>query len=359
MKPSGDVTRLVLLVLFIAMLLVGSLWTLLPFLGGLIWAATVVIATWPLLLKLRARTGRPWLAVLIMTSLTLLAVILPFAFAVSTLLDVAHRGPELLGDYFTRGLGPPPDWLNRIPAVGNQLVAKWQEIAAGGRDALIEASRPYLGAAAQWAVSVTGGIGMVALNILLTVALVAILYAQGEIAARGALAFGYRLGGERGMDVIRLAAQAVRSVALGVVVTALVQSVLAGLALWLCGIPASGVLAALVFMLGIAQLGPLPVMLPAIAWLYWTDQAVWGTVLLVLAIPIGALDNVLRPILIRRGVQLPMLLIIAGVIGGLIGFGVMGLFVGPVLLAATYTLTKSWVAEGMVSVTSDEQGTAP
>jgi len=346
MKPSGDVTRLVLLVLFIAMLLVGSLWTLLPFLGGLIWAATVVIATWPLLLKLRARTGRPWLAVLIMTSLTLLAVILPFAFAVSTLLDVAHRGPELLGDYFTRGLGPPPDWLNRIPAVGNQLVAKWQEIAAGGRDALIEASRPYLGAAAQWAVSVTGGIGMVALNILLTVALVAILYAQGEIAARGALAFGYRLGGERGMDVMRLAAQAVRSVALGVVVTALVQSVLAGLALWICGIPAPGVLAALVFVLGIAQLGPLPVMLPAIAWLYWTDQAVWGTVLLVLAIPIGALDNVLRPILIRRGVQLPMLLIIAGVIGGLIAFGVMGLFVGPVLLAATYTLTKSWVAEG-------------
>jgi len=346
MKPSGDVTRLVLLVLFIAMLLVGSLWTLLPFLGGLIWAATVVIATWPLLLKLRARTGRPWLAVLIMTSLTLLAVILPFAFAVSTLLDVAHRGPELLGDYFTRGLGPPPDWLNRIPAVGNQLVAKWQEIAAGGRDALIEASRPYLGAAAQWAVSVTGGIGMVALNILLTVALVAILYAQGDIAARGALAFGYRLGGERGMDVMRLAAQAVRSAALGVVVTALVQSVLAGLALWICGIPAPGVLAALVFVLGIAQLGPLPVMLPAIAWLYWTDQAVWGTVLLVLAIPIGALDNVLRPILIRRGVQLPMLLIIAGVIGGLIAFGVMGLFVGPVLLAATYTLTKSWVAEG-------------
>jgi predicted PurR-regulated permease PerM len=346
MKPSGDVTRLVLLVLFIAMLLVGSLWTLLPFLGGLIWAATVVIATWPLLLKLRARTGRPWLAVLIMTSLTLLAVILPFAFAVSTLLDVAHRGPELLGDYFTRGLGPPPDWLNRIPAVGNQLVAKWQEIAAGGRAALIEASRPYLGAAAQWAVSVTGGIGMVALNILLTVALVAILYAQGEIAARGALAFGYRLGGERGMDVMRLAAQAVRSVALGVVVTALVQSVLAGLALWICGIPAPGVLAALVFVLGIAQLGPLPVMLPAIAWLYWTDQAVWGTVLLVLAIPIGALDNVLRPILIRRGVQLPMLLIIAGVIGGLIAFGVMGLFVGPVLLAATYTLARSWVAEG-------------
>jgi predicted PurR-regulated permease PerM len=225
-------------------------------------------------------------------------------------------------------------------------VARWQEIAAGGRDALIEAARPYVGAATHWLVSVTGGIGIVAVNILLTVALVAILYAQGETAARGALAFGYRLGGERGMEVMRLAAQAVRSVALGVVVTALVQSVLAGLALWICGIPAPAVLAALVFVLGIAQLGPLPVMLPAIAWLYWTDEAVWGTVLLVLAIPIGALDNVLRPILIRRGVQLPMLLIIAGVIGGLIAFGVMGLFVGPVILAASYTLVKSWVAEG-------------
>ncbi len=97
MKPSGDVTRLVFLVLFIFMLLAGSFWTLLPFLGGLIWAATVVIATWPLLLRLRARTGkRPWIAVAIMTGVILLAVILPFGFAVSTLLDVAHRGPEVL-----------------------------------------------------------------------------------------------------------------------------------------------------------------------------------------------------------------------------------------------------------------------
>jgi predicted PurR-regulated permease PerM len=348
MKPSGDITRTVLMVIFIAMLLAGSFWTLLPFLGGVIWAATVVIATWPLLLRMRDKTPkRPWVAVAIMTSLTLLAVILPFGLAVSTLLDVAHRGPEVLGDIFTRGIGPAPEWLGNVPVAGKHLVAKWNEIAAGGRDGLIAAAQPYMGAAAQWAISVTGGIGIVAVNILLTIVLVAIFYSQGEIAARGALAFGQRLGGERGMEVMRLAAQAVRSVALGVVVTALVQAVLAGLALWICGIPKPAVFAALVFMLGIAQLGPLPIMVPAIGWLFWTDQPGWGTVLIVLAIPIGALDNVLRPILIRRGVQLPMLLIIAGVIGGLIGFGVMGLFVGPVLLAATYTLAKSWVSEGL------------
>lgn len=351
MKPAGDITRVVLMVLFIGMLLAGSLWTLLPFLGGLIWAATVVIATWPLLLKLRSRTGkRPWLATLVMTAVVMLAVILPFALAVSTLFDVLHRAPEVLGEFFKNGLGPAPEWLGKIPAVGNKLVEEWQRIAAGGHDGLVAAASPYTAGAAQWAISVTGGLGMVMVNILLTVVLIAILYSQGEIAARGALAFGFRLGGERGVEVMKLAAQAVRSVALGVVVTALVQSVLAGLALWLCGIPSPAVFAALVFMLGIAQLGPIPVMLPAIAWLYWTDQVVWGTVLVVLAIPIGALDNVLRPILIRRGVQLPMLLIIAGVIGGLIGFGVMGLFVGPVLLAATYTLTKSWVSEGIPPV---------
>jgi len=346
-RPAGDITRIVLMVLFIAILLAGSFWTLLPFLGGLIWAATVVIATWPLLLRLREKTGRPWIAVTLMTTLTLLAVVLPFALAVSTLLDVAQRGPELLGDIVRKGLGPPPAWLGKIPAVGQELVGKWEHIAAGGRDGLIEAARPYAGAAAQWVVSITGGIGVVALNILLTIIMVSILYSQGETAARGALAFGQRLGGERGVEVMKLAAQAVRSVALGVVVTALVQSVLAGLALWICGVPGAGILAALVFILGIAQLGPIPILVPAIGWLFWTDHTVTAWVLIGLAIPIGMLDNVLRPILIRRGVQLPMLLIIAGVIGGLIGFGVMGLFVGPVLLAATYTLTKSWVSEGL------------
>jgi predicted PurR-regulated permease PerM len=347
MNPASDITRVVLMVLVIAMLLAGSFLTLLPFLGGLIWAATVVIATWPLLLRVRAKTGkRQWLATAFMTGVILLVLIVPFAMAVSTVLDVLRSGPEFIGEYFKNGLGPAPDWLGKVPAVGDKLVAKWTELAAGGREGLIEAARPHVATAAQWAVAVTGGIGMTIVHILLIVLLVAILYSQGEIAARGALAFGFRLGGERGREVMKLAAAAVRSVALGVVVTALVQSVLTGLALWLCGIPKPAVFAALVFLLGIAQLGPLPIMIPAIAWLYWTNEPVWATVLLVLAIPIGMLDNILRPILIRRGVQLPMLLIIAGVIGGLIGFGVLGLFVGPVILAATYTLAKSWVAEG-------------
>jgi predicted PurR-regulated permease PerM len=106
------------------------------------------------------------------------------------------------------------------------------------------------------------------------------------------------------------------------------------------------VLTAIAFVLGVAQIGPLPVMALAAVWLYWTGNTGWAVGLVLWSVPLVTLDNVLRPVLIRRGVQLPLLLIVAGVIGGLIGFGVVGLFIGPVVLAVTYTLTKAWIAMG-------------
>ena len=111
-----------------------------------------------------------------------------------------------------------------------------------------------------------------------------------------------------------------------------------------CGVPHPGVLTAIAFILGIAQLGPMLVLLPSVGWLYWVGTPGWATALLLWSLPVGTLDNIVRPVLIRRGVQLPLLLIVAGVIGGLIRFGMVGLFIGPVVLAATYTLAKDWVA---------------
>jgi predicted PurR-regulated permease PerM len=187
-------------------------------------------------------------------------------------------------------------------------------------------------------------VGRTAVLVLLTVVLVGILYARGDTAAGGVRAFGRRLGGEPAERAIVLAGQAIRGVALGVVVTALVQALLAGIGLWICGVPHAGVLTAFAFILGIAQIGPVPVMAAAAAWLYWTGDTGWAIALLIWSAPLMMLDNVLRPVLIRRGVQLPLLLVVAGVIGGLIGFGVVGLFIGPVVLAVTYTLVKEWVA---------------
>jgi len=338
---------IVLVVIVVGALLVGSFVTLLPFLSSLVWATTIVVATWPLLLRLQQLTGGSRsLAVAVMTFVVLLAFIVPFILAIGTLVDVARRSPSVVGDFLAHGLGPPPSWIAQIPVFGEQLADKWQTTSAGGPEALKALVQPYARSAAAWVIAATGGLGRVVVLILITVLLVTILYARGETAAAGALAFARRLGGETGERTFRLAGQAVRSVALGVVLTALIQSSLAGLGLWLCGIPHPGALTAIAFVLGIAQIGPLPVMAASVIWLYWTGSNGWATALLVWSVPVVALDNVLRPILIRRGVELPLLLIIAGVIGGLISFGVVGLFVGPVVLAATYTLAKDWVARG-------------
>jgi predicted PurR-regulated permease PerM len=344
---QGDLTRTFLVILILAFLIVGSLWTLLPFLGSFIWAATIVVATWPLLLKVQGLTGGKRAAATAVMTLVMLAIfIVPVALAVGVLLEAAVEGADLVRGAVTVGLKPPPAWLTDLPWVGPRLTEKWQTLAAGGPEAIAEALRPFVRSTATWALSLTGGFGIVILHFLLTVILAAILYANGEATARGVLMFGYRIGRERGEQSMRLAGQAVRGVALGVIVTALVQSLIAGIGLWLAGVPRPGLLLAIIFVLCIAQLGPIPVLVPAIIWLFWSGSVVWGTTLIVFTVIVMIVDNVLKPLLIKRGVDLPLILIIAGVIGGLIGFGVVGLFIGPVILAVTYTLLESWVREG-------------
>jgi len=158
---------------------------------------------------------------------------------------------------------------------------------------------------------------------------------------------------------VELGGRAIRAVALGVVVTAVVQSTVAGIGLAIAGIPYAGLLTAVVFMLCIAQIGPILVMIPAVIWLYATGSPGMGTFLLIWGIAVVAMDNILRPWLITRGANLPLLLIFAGVIGGLLGFGIIGLFVGPVVLAVTYTLLTAWVREGAMPPGQAPVPTAP
>jgi predicted PurR-regulated permease PerM len=342
---SRDITRVLLSVVVIGALLLGSVWTLLPFLSALIWAATIVIATWPFLLRLQRLTGgRRSLAAGTMTLLVLLAFIVPLGVAISTLLETARTSPALIADFLAHGIEPPPDWIAKLPWVGQDVAAQWQAVSDGGPEALRALVQPYALTAASAAIAATGGVGRTGVLILLTVVLVGILYSGGETAASGVVAFARRLAGETGERTVRLAGAAIRGVALGVVVTALVQSVLAGIGMWICGIPHAGVLTAIAFVLGIAQIGPLPILAAATLWLYWIGNSGWAIALVVWSVPVVSLDNVLRPILIRRGVDLPLLLIMAGVIGGLVGFGVVGLFIGPVVLAVTYTLVREWIA---------------
>jgi predicted PurR-regulated permease PerM len=184
------------------------------------------------------------------------------------------------------------------------------------------------------------------LQFLLTTIVTAILMAKGELVRDSCFRFAERLGGQKGHDVAVLAAQTIRSVVLGVVLTALIQSAIGGTGLVVSGVPAAGLLTAVMFFLCLAQLGPLLVMLPAVGWLYWSGQNGVATVLLVISLVAGTLDNFVRPLLIKRGADLPLLLIFAGVLGGLLAFGVIGLFLGPVVLTVGHTLLAAWVSSG-------------
>jgi predicted PurR-regulated permease PerM len=190
-----------------------------------------------------------------------------------------------------------------------------------------------------------GAVGAIGLQFMLSVVISAVLYAYGESAASGILRFGRRLAGRRGESTVLLAAASIRGVALGVVVTAFVQSVLGGIGLAVVGVPAATVLTALMFLLTIAQLGPFLVLLPAAIWLYWSGSTGLAIALFVWTLFVGTMDNFLRPWLIRKGANLPLLLIFAGVIGGVVSFGLVGIFIGPVVLAVTYTLLNAWMDE--------------
>jgi predicted PurR-regulated permease PerM len=346
---QGDLTRIVLAVLFLGGLIAASLWILQPFLGALIWAVMIVVPTWPAMLRVqKALGGRRWAAVTVMSLALLALLIVPLFAAVGTV--VAHAGA--IGEWAKQlhevKLPPPPAWVATLPLVGERLAELWRDAVTDGLESLVSEAAPYARAVGTWLLGKVGGLGAIFLQFLLTVVACAVLYAQGEQAAHYALRFGTRLAGKQGEDAIVLSGQAIRGVALGVVVTALIQALIAAIGLFIARVPFAALLTALVFLLSVAQLGGALVLVIPVVWLYWSGQTGWGTFLVVITVITATIDNFIRPVLIKRGADLPLLLIFIGVIGGLIGFGLIGIFVGPVILAVTYTLLLTWLDKGRV-----------
>ena len=348
--PTHDLPRLIFGVIAILLLLAATFWILNPFLLPLIWATMIAIATWPLLLgaEKHLRHSRT-LAVLVMTAGLLLVLIVPLGLAVVTILQNIDTMKGWISQLAAAGLPPVPDWVSGLPLVGERAGAMWAELAEGGPAGLSAKVAPYVNKLLAWFVHNAGGVGLIIVQLLLTLILTAILYVQGETAASGVRQFFRRLAGERGEQAVILAGKAIRAVAMGIVVTALIQSLLGGIGLWVTGVPGAALLTAIMFLLAIAQIGVVPVLALAVGWLFWKEFTMWAIVLLVWTVVVGSLDNVIRPILIKRGADLPMLLILGGVVGGLVAFGIIGLFVGPVVLAVSYTLIKQWVTNPVIT----------
>lgn len=348
-EPRSDLTRTVLAVLFVCGLILAALWIVFPFLGAIVWATTIVVTTWPLLLALQKRLwGKRGLAVAVLSLVLLLLVFGPFLAAVGALvgnLDVVVAKAKAFSTLDVPAT--PPDWVARVPLVGPKVAAQWEKAAGHEVKEVAALAAPFAGKVASWLAGRIGGIGASLLHFLLTVVVCAVFWSNGEAAAETVRRFARRLAGEHGEGAVRLAGQAVRGVALGVVVTAVLQALLAGLGLLIAGIPFVPVLTVAVFILCIAQLGPILLLLPAVGWLYWSGSPGWGTFLLVWTIVVGTMDNFVRPVLIRKGADLPLLLVFTGVLGGLISLGLIGIFVGPVVLAVAHALLGNWIRTGL------------
>ncbi len=343
-EPQRDLTRTVLSVLSIVFLIVASLWILKPVLGAIVWATLIAVATWPILKWLERRLwGKRKLAVAVMTIVLLAAVMGPFLAALGAIVTHVDDVTAFAQKLPSYQLPPAPVWLAKLPLVGPKAASVWGHVAEADVPTLLKEASPYLKDAARWFGARIGDVTALLVQILLTVIIAAVMYAMGETAVGGVRAFVRRLAPQQGERVVDLAGGAIRAVAMGVVVTALVQSLFAGLGLLIAGVPFTAVLTVVMFVLAIAQIGPVPVLIVVVIWSYSALGPAWGTFVLVWSVVAGTLDNVLRPLLIKKGADLPLLLIFAGVLGGLMSAGIVGIFIGPVVLAVTYTLVQAWV----------------
>lgn len=342
-SPVKDLVRNILVITLIGALMAACFWILRPFLPALIWATMLSIATWPVLMFIEKKVHGRRPAVLVLMVLLVLTFVIPFTLAVGVIVENAPNIAALGKQLSTLEIPLPPAWVERLPLIGESANQYWQQAASSKPGELAHGLSPYVRNLAGWMVAQAGSFGMMLVHFVLTLILTALLYINGEAAADMICRLARRIAEERGENAVILAAKSVRAVAQGVVITALAQSIMAGLGLALVGIPYASLLTALIFMLTIAQIGAGPVLIPVIIWLFWKESYGLGSAMLVWSVIVMSMDGFMRPILIRRNANLPLLLIFAGVIGGLVAFGIIGLFIGPVLLVVGYTLMKAWV----------------
>jgi predicted PurR-regulated permease PerM len=351
-----DITRDVFAVLFIVALIGSSIWILRPFLGAIIWATTIVVATWPLMTAVQDWLwGKRALALTVMTLLLLCVLVVPLTFAIGTIVSNVDEIAEWTKSLAAFKTPSPPEWITNLPVVGARAADLWRYAAAAGFLEIGAKAAPYAGGLIKWFAAQVGGVGVLLVEFLLTVILAAAMYGNGERAIERVMRFGRRLAGARGEHAVQLAGQTIRGVALGVVVTALIQAVWGGLGLVIAGVPYAAVLTAVMLLLSVAQIGVVPVLGSAVVWVYWSGDTAWGTFLLIWTIMAATMDNFVRPVLIKKGANLPLLLVFSGVVGGLFAFGLIGIFVGPVVLAVADAMLSTWIESASGDTETNER----
>ena len=315
-----------------------------PFIQPIVWGIVIAVAVQPLYRRLEgALQGRSRLAAALLVLATLVLLIVPTVALTANLVETAS---ELSGNLRGGDLAvpPPPAFVADWPLVGDELYAYWQTASQNLESALSQIA-PQLKAIGLWLVSTGATTGVGILKFLISILIAGALLANGSRAAAAARGIAVRLAGERGDRLSELAGATVQSVTRGILGVAVIQSLLAGVGMLVVGVPAAGLWALLVLLLAVIQLPPLLVLAPVIVYVFSTSSTVVAVVFAVWSVLVGISDTFLKPILMGRGVDVPMLVIFMGAIGGFMLDGIIGLFVGAVVLALGYTLFTAWLEE--------------
>ena len=329
----------------VAVLAIWCFIIFMPFLPLVVWGIVLAVALNPVFQRLSgALGGRASLAgtVFILLGISLVAV------PAWLLSESFYEGIQWLAaqtDTETVHVPPPPDGIERWPLIGERLYGAWSAAATDLPSALVHlgVEPPVI---ARWLLSTASGLAFALLVTVAAIVAAGLLLINGDGAARTAQAIGSRLGGQQGVAAVDLATESIRSVATGVVGVAAVQAVLSAVGLVLADVPAAGLWAGIVLVLAVAQLPPLLVLGPAIAFVWMTsDSAVTQILFTVWSLVVSVSDSFLKPMFLGRGMDIPMPVILIGAIGGMLRSGVIGLFVGAVVLAVGYTIFMAWLKQ--------------
>ena len=329
---------------FIAVLLFACLQITAPFLRAFTWAVIMAVSTWPLFLQLRQKLGeRKKLAATVMAMTLALAFLLPGMLLITSLTDSVQSVAALAIDLTKLKLTDLPSWVTGLPVVGERIDSVWQS-ARTDMGAVMEKLQPHIITATQWLLAKSAQLGLTLLEFLLAIVFTGILYGTGESMTALVERFATRVGGENSLDLLPVAVQTIRSVAFGVIGTALIQALLSVGSFVIAGVPGVAVLGLFCFVFAMLQIGTGLVWIPIAIWLTYQEQKGWAIFIVVSGLCINIMDNFIKPYLIsRQGAGIPTILIFLGVLGGLIAWGFLGIFLGATLLAIGYTVLRSWL----------------
>lgn len=322
---------------------VGCGFVLQPFLSAILWAGILVFSTWPVFEWLRhhLRINRGWAAG-IMVLLTAVLIVLPLALAAPGGAEDVNQLRALIVSSLSGGLPSSPAWLYALPVIGPALSDYWNSWAADLSE-MVSFFRPYFGVIAESGVSVLLGIASGVLQFLLALLIAYFFWLSGDTLAIYLHRIAHRIAGNQAERLIAVTGATIRGTVYGILGTAVVQGLLTAFGCWVAGVPRPVLLGAIAAFLSVLPIGAPLVWVPASLWLLTTGQTGWGVFLLIYgAALISGSDNVVRPYFIARGAQLPFLLTILGVLGGALAFGLLGIFLGPVLLGVGFTLVAEF-----------------